>query len=216
MDLRSLQEATGLEGAATELSVWELNPGPAGPRLADPRLRSPAIEQAADTARRLGATAQRWTEISSSYAAMTSFMDLYMTIIYVIFAAVAAVGMTNSVLLSVQGRVRDIGTLRVVALSARGVSLMITAESLFLGLLGAAIGLALGGTVAAVLERTGFALPMKLESVASYLANGLRPRFSAARAGLIAGAAALVPVLACLLPITAIRRITVREALGSL
>jgi putative ABC transport system permease protein len=146
---------------------------------------------------------------------MMSFMDLYMGIMYVIFAVVAAVGMTNSVLLSVQDRVRDIATLRVVALSGGGVSAMIAFESLILGLCGAAAGAILGGTVSFILERAGFSLRVELQSIASSLGNGLAPRFFPGHAAAIAAMASLVPVLASLLPISAIRRLTVREALGA-
>ena len=215
MDLGSMQSVTGLEGAATEVTLWLTESRAGGMALVNPREPSAALERSISAAHGRGLAAQRWSEISASYASMTGFMDLYMGILYAVFAVVAAVGMANSVLLSVQDRFRDLGALRIVALSRGGVSAMIAFESLLLGLAGAAAGALVGGAASAVFERAGFALGAELESVASYMANGITARFFPGRIALIAVAASLVPVLSSLLPISTLRRLTVREALGS-
>jgi putative ABC transport system permease protein len=214
MDLAPMQSVTGLEGGASEVSVWRLQERAGGWVLANPRERSPVIEEAARIAQADGCVAQRWSEISASYGSMMSFFDLYMAIMCVIFAVVAAMGMTNSILLSVQDRIRDIGTLRVVALSRGGVSLMVALESFILGLCGAAAGALIGGAASFLLEHLGFTLQVELEAIASYMQNGMRPRFSPGRAAIIGLVASCVPLLASLLPIATLRRITVREALG--
>lgn len=215
MDLASMQSVTGLEGGASEVSVWRLTERAGRLVLADPRETSRVLTEAAELARARGLVAQPWSEISASYGSMTGFMDLSMAIIYVIFAVVAAVGMANSVLLSVQDRIRDMGTLRVVALSRGGISAMVAMESLILGLRGALAGVLVGGAASLLLERFGFSLRVELEAIASYMENGLAPRFYPARAACIGAIASLVPVLASLLPIFTLRRLTVREALGS-
>jgi ABC-type lipoprotein release transport system permease subunit len=214
MDLGPMQSVTGLEGGASEVSVWRLEERAGGPVLANPRERSQALEEAARIAQAHGSVVQRWSEISASFGSMMSFMDLYMAIMYAIFAVVAAVGMANSVLLSVQDRIRDIGTLRVVALSRGGVSAMVALESLFLGLCGAAAGALIGGAASFLLERFGFSLQVELEAIARYMGNGVSPRLFPVRTAVIAVIASCVPLLASLLPIATLRRITVREALG--
>lgn len=215
LDLRSMQSVTGLEEGATEVSLWCFQQRAGGTVLADNDGASALVTRAREIAARRGFTAQTWRQVSASFTSMMSFMDLYLGIMYAIFAVVAAVGMTNSVLLSVQDRVRDIATLRVVALSRGGVSAMIALECLTLGLLGAAAGAVVGGAVSFLLEHGGVMLRVHVESVASYMGEGLTPRFSAGRVAAIAAIASAVPVLASLLPILSVRRLTVREALGS-
>jgi putative ABC transport system permease protein len=215
LDLRSMQSVTGLEGGATEISLWCFEQRAGSMVLADDSGASALVAKTGEIAARRGLTTQTWREISASFASMMSFMDLYLGIMYAVFAVVAAVGMTNSVLLSVQDRVRDIATLRVVALSRGGVSAMIALECLTLGLLGATAGAVMGGAVSFALEHGGFMLRVNVEAVASYMGGGLSPRFSPGRVAAIAGAASVVPLLASLLPIFTMRRITVREGLGS-
>ncbi len=214
IDLGSMQTATGLEGAASEVSVWRFVERPGGRVLADPAESSTVLEETVRIARARGAVVQKWSEISASYGSMATFLDLFVDIVYAIFAIVAAMGMTNSVLLSVQDRIRDVGTLRVVALSRTGVSAMIALESLLLGLCGGATGALAGGAATWLLERFGFTLSVQMEGIASYLGNGIAPRFFPGRSVLIGAFAAIVPLLASFLPILSLRRITIREALG--
>jgi ABC-type antimicrobial peptide transport system permease subunit len=83
-----------------------------------------------------------------------------------------------------------------------------------LGLCGAAVGCLAGGVGSWLLEHFGFSLGVQMQAIASYLGNGLSPRFSPGRALLIGAIASGVPLLASLLPILMLRRKTVREALG--
>lgn len=93
-------------------------------------------------------------------------IDQLLTIIYGLLAlavVIAAMGIINTLLLSVSERTREIGTLRAVGVRRSQVGLMIQVESLILTIHGAVLGIAVGTftgwAVVAVLGSRGMASP---------------------------------------------------------
>lgn len=110
-------------------------------------------------------------------------------------------GVANTMLLSVFGRIRELAVLRVCGFSSRQIASLIVAESLILAATGLALGLALGMALLAVLEN--------LPELQGYLAARITP-------GLLAGVVltALVTALAgALYPAWFAARIQPAEAL---
>ncbi|MCG3174224.1 MAG: hypothetical protein GMKNLPBB_02452 [Myxococcota bacterium] len=71
---------------------------------------------------------------------------------------VIAVGIMNTVLMSVRERTREIGTVRAIGLSQSGVLTMFLLESLLLGLFATALGSALGASIAWLIDSSKVAI----------------------------------------------------------
>jgi len=124
----------------------------------------------------------------------------------------AAVGVVNSMLMSVHERTREIGTVRALGMRRGVVVRMFVAEGLVLGLLSAASGLLAGASVVLYLGARGIAMnTMTL----AWMAGGdhLWPVLRAASMGRAALAIALLSTLAALYPARVASRLEPREAL---
>jgi putative ABC transport system permease protein len=128
-----------------------------------------------------------------------------------LFAA-AAVGVVNSMLMSVHERTREIGTVRALGMRRGVVVRMFVAEGLVLGLLAAAAGLAVGAGLVLYLGARG--IDMNNMTLA-WMAGGdkLWPALRAASMARAASAIALMSTLAALYPAFVASRLEPREAL---
>jgi putative ABC transport system permease protein len=124
----------------------------------------------------------------------------------------AAVGVVNSMLMSVHERTREIGTVRALGMRRGVVVQMFVAEGLVLGLLSAAAGLVVGSTIVLYLGARGIAMDTL---TLAWLAGGDRlwPVLRAASMGRAAFAIALLSTLAALYPARVASRLEPREAL---
>ncbi len=84
-------------------------------------------------------------------AQMVQAIQVFAVIIALLALVVGGVGMTNTVMMSMFERTREIGTLRAIGWRRRRVMLMIFGESLLLGLIGGVIGCMLGAGMVALL-----------------------------------------------------------------
>ena len=84
-------------------------------------------------------------------AQMVQYIQVFAVIIALLALLVGGVGMTNTVMMSMFERTREIGTLRAIGWRRRRVMLMIFGESLLLGVIGGMIGCALGAGMVALL-----------------------------------------------------------------
>jgi ABC-type lipoprotein release transport system permease subunit len=128
-----------------------------------------------------------------------------------LFAA-AAVGVVNSMLMSVHERTREIGTVRALGMRRGVVVRMFVAEGLMLGLLSAAAGVALGAALVLYLGARGIAMDT---ITLAWLAGGDRlwPVLRLASVGRASLAIALLSTLAALYPAFVASRLEPREAL---
>jgi len=105
-------------------------------------------------------------------------------------ALVAAVGIVNTLLMSVLERFKEIGALRAVGWTASNVMLMVLLESIFIGVLGGILGIVFGFVCASALN-VFFGLPILISAgllaetflfaVFLGLSAGLYPAFKASR-----------------------------------
>lgn len=124
----------------------------------------------------------------------------------------AAVGVVNSMLMSVHERTREIGTVRALGMRRGVVVRMFVAEGLVLGLLSATAGLLVGGSIVLYLGARGIAMDTL---TLAWLAGGDRlwPVLRAASMGRAAAAIALLSTLAALYPARVASHLEPREAL---
>jgi len=80
-------------------------------------------------------------------------------VVGLVFVVVVLTGITNTMLMSVLERVREIGTLMALGVRRRQIALLFLVESSFLGLLGGLAGAVAGALVVAWLGRIGIDLP---------------------------------------------------------
>ncbi|HTP11969.1 MAG TPA: ABC transporter permease [Anaerolineae bacterium] len=88
----------------------------------------------------------------ANQAQMVQYIQVFAVIIALLALLVGGVGMTNTVMMSMFERTREIGTLRAIGWRRRRVMTMIFGESLMLGLVGGAIGCALGAGMVTLLS----------------------------------------------------------------
>lgn len=208
-DRESLGPGLGMDNAATALSLWFLD-AKTGTVLAS-KAEPEAAQAAAAAAGALGLKARPFAEISAGSAVMFDFLDLFLGGMMAVFAVVAGVGMANAILLSVQDRVKDLGTLRAIALSSRQAGRLIYCETLLVGTASATAALAVGMLLVWTLETTGVAITFDLSTISSGLPDDLRPVFFPDRIALLALVSAVFPLLAAVLPARTASRLTVRE-----
>lgn len=217
VDLASFAPAFGLDGMATGISLWFASDG--GAKLAACDAEADAARAViaalnAEGGRELPPVARAFAEISASYAAMFDFLDVFLAGMMAIFALVACVGMANAILLSVQERVKDLGTLRAIALTSRQAGYLIYAETLMTALAASLCSLGVGALAIAALEAAGFGFGFDLSDVAASLPSAIRPAFLMGRILAISLLSVVFPIAAAVLPAHAARGLTIRESLG--
>jgi putative ABC transport system permease protein len=75
-----------------------------------------------------------------------------------IFLLIAAVGIVNSVLMSVYERIREVGVLRALGLEGRDIMKMFMCEGIIIGFIGSLVGVLLGASIVLVLTTYGYPL----------------------------------------------------------
>lgn len=211
IDLESMQIVTGAEDAAAQIAAYAVEGDgiPLEPRKAAGQVR--AVEAKAIG---LGLSPERWDAASGTISAMMGFLDAFMVISYVLFAVVAVVGIMNSILLSVQDRIRDFGTLRAIAFTGSGVSTIIAIEALLLGACASLLAVLVAWGASAYFERHGIPIGQIMKGVWSSFPAELNTLTDPRQLLISFAAGTLIPVLAALYPMGMVRKMSIREALG--
>lgn len=96
-----------------------------------------------------------WDTVSPQAAQMVTLQEVSAIIVLGIVLTVAALGVLNTMLMSVFERVREFGVLRALGLAPRQLMRLVLTETLLLATLATAIGLVLGGLLDAYLVYVG-------------------------------------------------------------
>ncbi len=107
-------------------------------------------------------------EVDTEFSRIWAAVDVYLAAIASIAVAVGAVGIVNTMLMSVNERVTEFGVLRATGWRRRDVIRLVLLESAGLGLAGGTIGCAIGSAVVVVV---GFFLPLRPAVTPSLLAT---------------------------------------------
>ena len=95
------------------------------------------------------------SDFSAQFGQIFDSITALVVLIASIASVVAAVGIINTMLMSVLERFKEIGALKAVGWSSGNIMLMIVTESILLGIFGAIIGIALGLGASAVISKFG-------------------------------------------------------------
>lgn len=96
-----------------------------------------------------------WMDISPEAAMMTSFMDIWYMVIMGIILLALAFGIINTMLMAILERIKELGMLMAIGMNKKRVFRMIMLETIFLTLVGAIVGMVLGGILIAITSKTG-------------------------------------------------------------
>ena len=140
----------------------------------------PAATAAALPAKIPGWAPRTVTEECQDLLELNDFRRRAMSFMVVIIMAIAATGITNSVLMAAFERVKEIGALRALGMTRWGVAAMFLLEGLALGLLAGGIGALIGGSAVLYWQEDGILLGEEVMSGAADMAVSakLYTRFS--------------------------------------
>lgn len=110
--------------------------------------------------------------LAAGYLALRNAKASYSLIPVIIVLMIAAVGIVNTILMSVFSRVREIGVLRAYGMTARDIKRLFTLEGLALGLAGSTLGVALGAALDLLLVVRGVSMGSLSQSLGSLPISG--------------------------------------------
>jgi putative ABC transport system permease protein len=96
-----------------------------------------------------------WDELSLFYGKVKGMFDMIFMFIFLIVLIIVVMSTVNTMGMAVMERTREIGTLRVLGLKRRGVSLLFSLEGAVLGLLGCSLGAVLNVAAWAAIRLIG-------------------------------------------------------------
>jgi putative ABC transport system permease protein len=161
---------------------------------------------------------QGWRELLPDVAQKVNFHEWVATIVMVMLFGVVMVGVTNTILMSTLERMREFGTIMALGTRPSQIFGLIMLEGAFLGLLGFAIGMAVGGGLVAHFNTVGIDFSGQSDALQQMpgLSTDLRPYLSVRRMLLLAVSVALVTVGAALYPALKTARLVPLVALRGL
>ena len=156
---------------------------------------------------------EEWRELNPTLVRLLDVIGPLMAVVNVIFFLLAGLLVVNTIYLSLMERIHEFGVIISLGANGRKVVAMITLESMFLTMTGAAVGLAVGLTWLAFLSR-GVRFPGLDEYYASF---GLSPVFylsiTPAQALFSVSFAIAIGILAALWPASVAARLEPVEAM---
>ncbi len=208
VDMESAQKLLGIEGRTLQILTY----------IGDKNNASEALSKLEPTLSKYNLEGISWRKALGVMVSIIDFSYAFVVVLYLIFATVAIVGITNSVLISVFDRIREIGTLRAMGFFRGEVNGIIFSEILLLGLVGSLAGILIGSIFVGYLAFFGIPLSVYGEMEAQLESFGfidvLWARFNIIDIVVSFSMGIFVPILASIYPLFVIRRMTVRELLG--
>ncbi|HUX39198.1 MAG TPA: FtsX-like permease family protein [Rectinemataceae bacterium] len=157
------------------LPVTELDASaPRAPNL-DLELSSSAAAATAVRAAFPALNAQPIGETAKDYLAIRNSKQKGTFMIVLVILLIAAVGIVNTILMSVYSRVREIGVLRAYGMTAKDIKKLFVREGLIIGAIGSLAGLVMGGGFVAWLHGSGMSLGAMFNGLdlGAFPANGV-------------------------------------------
>jgi ABC-type lipoprotein release transport system permease subunit len=115
-----------------------------------------------------GLSVQTWKELAPEIAVTADGMTSWSYVFVGIILTALIFGITNTMLMAVMERIREIGILVAVGMKKSNVFLMILLETVLLSLTGGICGMTFGGATILPLSRTGIDLSMFASSLGSF------------------------------------------------
>ena len=150
-----------------------------------------------------------WQDQNASLFSALKLEKLAMAVILLLIVLVAAFNIVSTLIMVVTDKTREIGILRSMGITGRGIQRIFMMQGTVIGLVGTVIGGSLGGLLAWLLARYQFiTLPGDV-----YFVDHLPVELTAWDVGLILGASLLISFLATLYPARQAARLTPVEAI---
>ena len=149
--LAPLQGMLALEGRINNLIV----------RLADPQRIYEARAELAAGLSDLPVEAVTWEQIDHELVGIRRYQNALLSIVLAVVFAIVALGVANTLLMSMFERLREFGVLRALGARPSFIVRTVLLESFLLCLCGTALGVALGAGAIFYYRRAGLVLPLK-------------------------------------------------------
>ncbi len=149
IDLATAQELLAMNGEATRLVV-KLAPG------TGENAGLQAVEKSIASGGESGVEAYSWRRFAQAVVIATSADIGGFKIVMVILYLFIIIGILNSMSMSVQERIREIGTLRAIGIRRSRLTGLFLSESIWIAIFGAIVGCILSGAMAYYLGVVGF------------------------------------------------------------
>jgi ABC-type lipoprotein release transport system permease subunit len=111
--------------------------------------------------------------LAKDYLGLRGAKAKYSFVLIFIVLLIAAVGIVNTILMSVYSRIREIGVLRAYGMTRRDISRLFLLEALAVGLVGSTFGVAVGCALDALMIRVGFDMSAFASSMGSIPLSGV-------------------------------------------
>jgi putative ABC transport system permease protein len=157
-----------------------------------------------------GLTAKTWEDLNDFYRSTVDLYERQFGVLQLIILLMVLLGVVNAINMSVFERVGEFGTMRALGNQRRQVFRLVVLEGTLLGLIGAAMGVALGIGLAMAISAVGIPMPPPPNSSQGYTAY-IRIVPSIVAGGFLIGVAA--SALASVVPAFRISRIPIADAL---
>ncbi|HSN30095.1 MAG TPA: FtsX-like permease family protein [Kofleriaceae bacterium] len=148
MDLREAQRLLGMGDEVHEIVIHARDPATSA-ELARHLAASPALR---------GAEVRDWRALAPDLVAMIQLIDVSWIVVLGFVFVAAAAGVANTMLISTFERTRELGMVLALGARPKRIVAMVVLEALALGLVGAAVGVGLGGALVALTHRYGLDL----------------------------------------------------------
>lgn len=101
-----------------------------------------------------------WKDIDHEILSIQKFQNGLLDVVLLVVFLIVALGILNTLLMSMFERVREFGVLMAIGAKPRWILRLVIAESLILGSIGTALGLAAGSALIVYFGKTGLPLPI--------------------------------------------------------
>lgn len=200
--LASLQKSMGLGDEFHELAL----------RVTGPVTDQAHIEAVIAPLKAPGLEVAPWQVLASVVASMMDLQGVYMALSLVIIFTIVAFGIVNTMSMSLLERFREFGIMRAVGASPVRLAGLILAEAASLGVVGCAMGLAVGYAVHLVISRTGIPLG-QMEALGVTFKTPIYTVFDPVGIGLMTLTFLILTPLVALFPAVRAARVDVIRAL---
>ncbi len=147
-----------------------------------------------------GVEVQTWKELGTAIFELLAARRQLMAVISFVVILIAALGIVNTMLMSVFERVREIGTLMALGMTPGEIRLVFLLESAILGAAGGIVGTALGGAMLKYFSVVGITITQASQFVNVPMGTTFYAAFSWGTLGMFFVLAQAVAVLAALYP----------------
>jgi putative ABC transport system permease protein len=118
-----------------------------------------------------GLEVKTWEELNEFYQGAVAFYEREFGVLQIIILLMVLLGVINAVNMSAFERVGEFGTMRAVGNRRRDVFMLVVIEGVLIGLLGASIGIVVGGLLATCISAVGIPMPPPPNSNLPYTAH---------------------------------------------